>query len=195
MKKVKSQITLVLGICLVAVSFCLIAANLVCTYIAANKSQSAAEEIEKLLPERSAGVLGNYADPNMPIFQINGTDYVALLEIPSLNIILPIKDKWNGTALIASPARFCGSAYDNTLVIGGADNSRQFSFCDEIENGTSVIVTDMTGTYFTYIVERVDRSDKAESKWLTETEYDLTLYCRCAYSMDYIAVRCNSIYG
>ena len=78
------------------------------------------------------------------------------------------------------------------MVIGGADDPRQFGFCDEIDLGVTVTVTDMTGAEFTYTVSRVDRSSSAEASWLTDAQHDLTLFCRDQYSMEYLAVRCRA---
>ena len=195
MKKGKFPIVLVLGICLVVVSFTLIVGLQIRTHIGANESQKVVARMNELLFERIEGVPGTYPNLNMPVLEINDVDYVALIEIPSLNLSLPVADVWNSQKLYHSPARFYGSCYDHSLVIGGADNSYQFSFCDKIDNGTVIIVTDMTGTQFSYTVSRVDRSKSAERNWLISRDYDLTLFCRDALSMEYVAVRCSFMYS
>ena len=193
MKKGKFPFVLVLGICLVVISFALIVGLRIRTHLGANESQKVVTRMSELLPERTVGVPEISSNPNMPILEINDIDYVALIEIPSLNLSLPVSDVWNSQKLYNSPARFYGSCYDHSLVIGGADNSYQFSFCDKIDNGTVIIVTDMTGTQFSYTVSRVDRSKSAESNWLICRDYDLTLFCRDTLSMEYVAVRCSFI--
>ena len=195
MKKGKFPIVLVLGICLVVVSFALIVGIQIRTHLGANESQKVVTRMSELLPERTVGVPEISSNPNMPVLEINDVDYVALIEIPSLNLTLPVADAWNSQKLYNSPARFYGSCYDHSLVIGGADNSYQFSFCDKIDNGTVIIVTDMTGTQFSYTVSRVDRSKSAESNWLISRDYDLTLFCRDTLSMEYVAVRCSFMYS
>ena len=195
MKKRRFPIVLVLGISLVVISFSLIVGLQIRTHIGATKSQKVVTRMNELLPERIAGVPGIYPNPNMPVLEINDVDYVALIEIPSFDLTLPVADAWNSKKLYNSPARFYGSCYDHSLVIGGADNAYQFSFCDKIENGTVITVTDMTGTQFSYIVSRVDRSKSAESNWLISKDYDLTLFCRDTYSMEYVAVRCSFMYS
>ena len=195
MRKRKIPILLVLGIILVVISFSVIVGLQIRTHIGANESQKVVTRMNELLSEKTEGVPGTYSNPNMPVLEINGVDYVALIEIPSLNLSLPVADAWNSQKLYNSPARFYGSCYDHSLVIGGADNSHQFSFCDKIDNGTVIIITDMTGTQFSYTVSRVDRSKSAESDWLISRDYDLTLFCRDALSMEYVAVRCNFMYS
>ena len=194
MKKRRFPIVLVLGISLVVISFSLIVGLQIRTHIGSTESQKVVTRMNELLPERIVGVPGIYPNPNMPVLEIDDVDYVALIEIPSLNLTLPVADAWNSKKLYYSPARFYGSCYDHSLVIGGADNAYQFSFCDKIDNGTVITVTDMTGTQFSYTVSRVDRSKSAESNWLISGDYDLTLFCRDTYSMEYIAVRCSFVY-
>ena len=186
---------LILGTCLIVFSLCCVIVVQLRQYNGAENCQEVAMEMNKLLPDRTPGVPGVYSDSVMPVLEINGADYVALLEIPSQGVVLPVADQWNSMGLSNSPARFSGSAYDKSLVIGGVDHPRQFGFCDEIEHDAVLNITDMTGAQFSYIVSRIDRSKHAQTQWLQNEEYDLTLFCRSAYSMEYIAVRCILAYN
>ena len=190
MKKRIFTIALVVGIVLIAISLCMVVVSQIRAHMGADKSQQIVRKLQELLPPETTGVPGVSQNTGMPVLQIHGRDYVALLEIPSLEVILPVANEWDNDRLYESPARFCGSAYDNTMVIGGTDYSGQLSFCGEIEHGTVVNVTDMTGAKFTYQVSRIDRAGDADTRWLSHGDFDLTLYCRDTYSMEYIAVRC-----
>ena len=191
MKKRRFPVLLALGALFIFVSFALIVVFQVRTHIGAAKCREVISVMNKLLPEKNMATFEAYQNPNMPTLEIDNTDYVAMLEIPSLSVKLPVADKWNKDKLYNSPARFYGSSYNHSLVIGGGDYPNQFSFCDKIDNGAVIAITDMAGTQFSYTVSRVDRSEKAESKWLSDENFDLTLFCRDIYSMKYIAVRCN----
>ena len=195
MKKKAFSLLLILGICLVLVSLCITVIFLVRTHIGAQKRQQVISQLHKILPERTAGIPGSYPSAGMPVLEVDGKDYVALLEAPAFGITLPVADQWDGGRISASPARFWGSAYDNSLVIGGMDDPRQFAFCDKIENGDLVTLTDMTGAVFSYRVSDVDRAKHAETQWLLDGENDLTLFCFDFYSMEYIAVRCVSAFA
>lgn len=194
MVKRKFFLPLIAGICLIAVSLGLVLFFQIRMQMGWKNSQQAADKLSQMLPDKTLGVPGSYADPLMPVLQIKDVDYAAILEIPALGITLPVADQWDSSRLHRSPARFFGSAYDSTLVIGGADNAKQFGFCDTIDQGVTVTVTDMTGAEFTYTVARVDRSKSAETQWLCEEDWDLTLFCRELYSMNYLAVRCIAAY-
>ena len=190
--KRKRPLLIVLGICLILVSLCLMLIFGIRMHTGTQKSKKVLSQITALLPERTQGLPGIYPYSTMPVLEIDGVDYVVMLEIPAFGVILPVADQWDSKNLHSAPTRFSGSAYDHTLVIGGADYPGQFSFCDKIDNGAVITVTDMTGARFTYTVFRVDRAKHAESQWLLSADYDLTLFCRDAYSLEYIAVRCVS---
>lgn len=191
MKKRKFPIVLVLGLVLIGIALSMFLGLQIRVRIGAGRSQATAEKLKALLPERSVGIPGLYANPSMPALQIDGVDYVGLLEVPALAISLPVAGSWNRDKLFDAPARFYGNAYNRALVIGGMDYAHQFAFCDQIDTGVAIVFTDMTGTRFSYTVDRVERSKSAQSDWLINTECDLTLFCQDTYSMEYIAVRCT----
>lgn len=190
MKKRKASLPLILGIGLILCSLCILVVIRIRIQTGAQKSQAVMTQINACLPDRIYGTPGMNPGADMAVLEINGVDYCGLLEIPALGITLPISDQWNSKDFYCAPSRFCGSVYDGTLVIGGGDYPKQFAFCDKIENGTAVTVTDMTGARFSYTVSRVDRAKHAQAQWLQEGAYDLVLFCRDAYSSEYIAVRC-----
>ena len=146
------------------------------------------EKLTQMLPGRNPGMVGS-GDP-MPALQIGGRDYAALLEAPDYGLALPVADRWNGGNGV--PARFCGSVYDGSLVIGGSES--QLGFCNQIHLGAYITITDMTGATFSYRVCQVDRAQKAPSHWLTEGDWDLTIFFRGTYSTEYLAVRCQGAY-
>lgn len=163
-------------------------------YLGNKHGTEAISQLEALLPERTSALPELYPEGGMPVLQVEGVDYVAILEIPSYSLKLPIADQWDSKKINACPARFWGSAYGEPLVIGGSDSSVQFSFCDEIEHGTLITLTDMTGAQFDYTVCHIDRAKHAETQWLTDDDYDLTLFCHDTGNMEYIAVRCDYTY-
>lgn len=194
MRKRRFPVALLLGILLIAASITILLIQQIRAHRGAEKSQSIVEQMREVLPDRTVGIPDLYASPQMPTLTIDGRDYVALLEIPLLDVSLPVADDWRNDKLFEASARFCGSAYHHTLVIGGIDSSHQFEFCHHIDIDTVIVVTDMTGAQFTYTVKTVERSKTAESAWLADETYDLTLFCRDTYSMEYIAVRCEFSY-
>lgn len=195
MKNRKFSVPFLLGICLIVISLGFLLFTQLRTYWGVQKSQRVAAQLQVLLQDRAAGVPGTYSDPGMPVLEVENADYVALVEIPAFHVVLPVADQWDNNRPALPPARFFGSAYDGTLILGGTDHPRQFGFCDAIEHGTLVTVTDMTGTQFTYIVTQIDRAKHADTDWLQDADSDLVLFCRDTGSFTYIAVRCAFAYG
>lgn len=195
MKKRKFPLVLALGVCLILASVSMVLVFHIRMHMGAQHSRQMMASMEQILPERTAGVPGVSLAAGMPVLEIENTDYVAILEIPSFDIALPVADQWNSDDLFGSPSRFFGSAYDNTLIIGGVDDPRQFGFCDKIQHGARITITDMTGAQFAYTVSGVDRAKHAKTQWLMDGDCDLTLFCHDIYSMEYIAVRCDFAYN
>ena len=187
----KGKLPLILGAVLVLAGIAVGAFFGIRMYTGSQTSRELVSQLESMLPGRTVGVPGTAANTVMPVLELRGVDYVALLEVPDYGVKLFVSDSWEQKDLYAAPCRFSGSAYDGSLIIGGGNDLQQFSFCNKIENGAQVSITDMTGAQFTYTVTAVDRAKHAEAQWLSEEGFDLTLFCQDAYSMEYIAVRCS----
>lgn len=190
----RNWILRILGILLILLSAGIL---LVSLGNAANARKEAAQIVDQIqigLPERTAGMQDTYSAMGMPVYQVNGKDFSAVIEIPAFGVKLPVFDRWDPETVRRYPCRFAGTVYDGTLVIGGADQQGQFDFLDQLEIGTVITVTDMTGAVFTYTVDRVGRSRTAEAEKLMDSGVDLTLFVRDAYSLEYILVRCVEKY-
>ena len=194
MKKRKGSWLLAGGVALIALCLVFVAVFYLRLYTGEKHCAEVTAKLEAVLPPRTPGMPGAYPNTSMPVLEIDGENYTALVEIPAFGLTLPVADEWDEGTLTRSPARFCGSVYNGTLVVGGVDTQSQFAFCGQIDNGAAITVTDMTGAQFAYKVDRVDRSDRAELEWL-QADSDLTLFCRELYGTGYIAVRCVAAYG
>lgn len=165
------------------------------THLHADSARTAAKElagkIEASLPERSAGLPDSYTSSQMPILQIDGQDFVGLIQAPDYGCKLPVYDRWDTGKLQDYPCRFTGSVYDSSLIIGGSGQTGQFDFFSRLDIGERITVTDMLGAEFCYRVARVDRADHAEAERLINEEFDLTLFARSPYALEYMIVRCT----
>ena len=190
--KNKFRVIRILGIVLIVLSLAALLGENLYVKMAAEKNAAIAEKIESLLPKRTGGTAEDYSSWEMPSLQVDGTDYVCLLEVPSRGVLLPVKNEWQKNNL-STPCRFYGSIYDGTLILGGSGKEGQFDFCAELELGDKITVTDMQGTEFYCRAERIDRSKTAEFEVLESGDYPLTLFVRDRYD-GYIIVRCAWAY-
>lgn len=190
MKKTRNY-PLILGVCLILAGALTLVGFQVQAKFAAREARTIYDRIADMLPPRTPGLPGLFADSSMPVLELEGTDFCGILEIPAYGTRLPIGNQWRGSDTRKYPCRFRGSVYDNTLVIGGSDQTGQLPFCDRIQIGERITVTDLTGMEFSFFLTRVDRSKSPEAVWLTESGKDLTIFVRDASSLEYLALRCN----
>lgn len=159
----------------------------------AEKKQNAAElpgiveALEAVLPERMAGIIEQRTDSTMPAVEIGGLDVIGLLELPDRGIRLPVAAQWDGSGGGFRPARYTGSVYDGTLIIGGSSDS--FDFVPLLDAGEEITFTDMTGSVFRYTVRKISHADNARAETLADAEDMLTLFVK--KNGTFLIVRCG----
>lgn len=186
-----SKLLIALGLLLILVSLGALLGFRLQAASARKTAAATVSRVKALLPSGSPGILDQYSNMEMPVLQIGGQDIVAIVEIPAFGLSLPVRNSWEGGRVRRMPARFCGTAYDGSLVIGGSDQPGQFDFFGQLQPGAAVKLTDMTGRVFSYTVSRIDRISSATAEKLTAGDWELTLFVRDAYSLDYILLRCS----
>ena len=161
------------------------------TIQASKQMERAVQEIQKILPPPTPGVMDQYSSMEMPALQIDGKNYVGLLDIPAFGITLPIGATWSALTAGMCPSRFCGSVYDGSLAIGGTDRNGQLDFLERLQIGDAVEVTDMTGARFRYTVSWIQRSTSADMDVLVKEGSKLTLFAGDRFSLEYVIVFCE----
>lgn len=190
MKK-RPNLLFLLGFILILASLALLLFSRFYAGHAKSGAENLTNQIESLLPPRTPGVPEEYTNPDMPVLQVEGQDFVALVDFPAYGVTLPVGSVWKAQTIYSYPCRFSGSVYSDTLVIGGMDQPGQFDFFTRMDQGDKICVTDMIGREFSFIVDRIDRSGSAEADRLDTDAYALEIFVRDAYSMDYIILRCS----
>ena len=185
------NLLLKVGLFLILASCLLLIGSELLTARRQEAAQALAMQIQSHLPAPAEGSPADYSDPAMPVLQLDGTDYSCLVEVPSFGITLPVASQWDSSRVSHYPCRFWGSAYDNSLIIGGSGRKGQFDFCGRVDLGHKITVTDMAGSRFCYEVARIDRRKDADAATLQTEAWDLALFMRDAATMDYIIVRCR----
>lgn len=115
-------------------------------------------------------------DMEMPVKIIDGTEYVGVLCIPSLDLVLPVISKWSDSNLKIAPCRYEGSAYKDNLIIAGHNYAAHFGRLGNIREGDTVIFTDMDGNVFTYKMAEWEILKPADIEGMERGDWDLTLF-------------------
>lgn len=120
-----------------------------------------------------------------------GKVYIGLLEIPSLNLKLPVLRNCTDENLRLSPCRFYGDIYrDEPVVIAAHNYPKFFGNLKYLKKDDSIYFRMLDGKRIQFIVTETESVDGTDVDGMTETEYDLTLFT-CNYAKDKrITVRC-----
>ena len=186
-----TRILLVLGVLLILGALLITVVPVVSGKIASSKNDGVLETVYSLIPEVRSGTFDDRVDVDMPSLEVDGEDYVGIIEIPMLEVHLPIRARWDSGKVSRSPCRFAGSIYDGSLIVGGSDHEDQFDFAKTISIGDAVFVTDMTGSRYTYKVTWVELTDDVSAENLASREADLVLFVRDSYSLEYAVITCD----
>lgn len=132
-------------------------------------------------------------DREMPEIEVDGYRYIGVLEVPSIELELPIMSAWDDEKLKVTPCRYKGSAYQNDLIIAGHNYRAHFSPLKNFTGGEEVVFTDVEGNQFVYEVGAVEIMKGMEVERMESGEWDLTLFT-CTYNgQSRFALRCNLV--
>ena len=141
------------------------------------------EETVKHLPEPSMDeILQTDDEPYTtgPVTMVGDYEYIGVLDLPALNLSLPIMSDWDYERLKMAPCRQFGSAETDDLVIAGHNYVNHFGSLGMLKAGDSVTFTAMDGTVNSYVVSETATISPAETEKVTDSGYPLVLYT-CTY--------------
>lgn len=132
-----------------------------------------------------------WEEKQMPTMEIEGNLYIGVLEVPALNLSLPVMADWDYAKLKIAPCRYSGSCYTDDLVIAGHNYPKHFSHLKWIDLGSDVLFTTADGEVFRYTVDWVEnlKPDEVE-RMVEEGDWDLTLFTCTTGGSARCAIRC-----
>ena len=132
-----------------------------------------------------------YQQREMPTMELNGYDYIGVLEAPSLELTLPVMDRWDYERLKISPCRFSGNVYEDDLVICAHNYSQHFGPLKYVPVGTEIRFTDAEGNLFRYAVSSFDTVGPNDVERMITGDWDLTLFTCNTNGQTRCAIRCD----
>ena len=146
---------------------------------------------EEIVPETPLYV--TYPEMEMPAAKIDSDLYIGILEIPALDLELPIMSSWSYPKLKVAPCRYTGSAYTKDLVIAAHNYKSHFGRLGNLALGDRITFTDVDGNVFTYEVAAQETLMPTAIREMTSGEWALTLFT-CTVGGSYrVAVRCDLV--
>lgn len=215
MRNKKGIFFIYIGLLLIAAALCLVGYNLWEEYRADLISMEAAQKLQAYIepaktstdaavdPQENTS-LPAVTDPaitipdyirtpemEMPIQNIDGWDYIGMVEIPALELELPVISHWSYPALTVAPCRYQGSAYTDNLILLAHNYQSHFGSIQQLETGDSVCFTDMDGNVFAYEVVLKETLEPTAIEEMESGDWDLTLFT-CTVGGSYrVTVRCE----
>lgn len=151
------------------------------------------EEGREELPEY---ILPDYlVDPRfeMPTVEIDGYDYIGYLDIPSLELSLPVMSEWSYPQLKIPPCRYAGSVYLDDMILAAHNYDRHFGRLKNLEGGELVRFTDVDGNVFDFSVTELELLWPEQTEEMLSGEWDLTLFTCTLGGRQRVTVRCDRI--
>ena len=133
-------------------------------------------------------------DMDMPEYTLKSLGDVAcigILEIPALDLELPVISSWSYSSLRQAPCRYSGSAYNGDLVIAAHNYQSHFGGLRTLPEGSEVFFTDAVGNRFSYYVAVTEALTPWSVDDMTSGEWPLTLFTCTLDSQNRVTVRCE----
>ena len=135
-------------------------------------------------------------DPGMDMPEVLLDDFdnaacIGILEIPSLDLELPVLSEWSYPNLKLAPCRYAGSAYTDNLVIAAHNYQTHFGKLKSVREGSEVSFTDAAGNKFVYHVAAVEALTPQSVEEMTAGEWPLTLFTCTPDGKNRVTVRCE----
>lgn len=130
------------------------------------------------------------AQPIMTTIEMDGRDYVGILELPALDLVLPVQGTWSNSLLKHSPCLYQGTLYDG-MIIAGHNYRSHFSGLTRLMVGDEIRFTDVDGNVWYYTLTTTEIIAGHDVEAMEEGDWDLTLFT-CTYGgQERYTVRCT----
>jgi sortase A len=130
-------------------------------------------------------------DMEMPVTYVDGNAYIGTLEIPALDLKLPVMSEWSYPNLQIAPCRYSGSAYKSNMVIAAHNYQTHFGRLRELKVGDAVTFTDADGNEFEYEVGDLEILQPTDVEEMQDSGWDLSLFTCTLDGRTRVTVRCK----
>lgn len=178
------------GVLLIAAAICLVGYNLLLTVQAGKQAYRVQERLNSIIDRRQTDQNQILAG-DMPVEMIDGKAYIGTLEMPALQLKLPVMNEWSYANLREAPCRYTGSAYTGDLILCAHNFDTHFGRIKWLSPGDGVIFTDVDGNIFHYRVVEIETLSPDHVDEMKEENYGLTLFTCTLGGAARVTVRCE----
>lgn len=194
-KRIFGKIVTALGACLILGAAALWGCNQWDAMRAEETVSDTMSELAQIIPDETVNAEHSAKETaplaEMPTQEIDGIDYVGVLEIPALELELPVISSWSSSNAKTAPCRYVGSAYTDDMIICAHNYRSHLGKLDSLDAGDSVVFVDMEGNRFSYRIEELEVLDGTAIEQMEAGDWDLTLFTCTAGGEARLTVRCK----
>ncbi len=189
----KGNVWIAMGLLFIAAGFLLASYNLCDVMRAERSSEDVCLRLEARLPSEASrkseapeetslletAPLPEYVlcpDMEMPVETVNGADYIGILQIPCLELELPVISQWSYKGLKTAPCRYSGSAYQKDLILCAHNYVTHFGNLGKLREGDTATFTDIAGNVFTYQMVERETLSPTDTEDMKRGAWDMTLF-------------------
>ncbi len=201
MKNKRGVLMMSIGLLLLASATGLLIYNIITEKTAETNSAQTVTILQEQIPDYQNSI--NQSDQlsdqsesmvaEMQSMDIDEHEYIGILDIPVLEISLPVQKDWSYQALNYSPCRYMGSFLDDSMIIAGHNFQQHFGKLYQLKNGDTVKLTDVAGNVYLYTVADVETLAKTDVAAMESGNWDLTLFTCTPGGSNRVTVRCNRL--
>ena len=140
-------------------------------------------EPDESLPEQSR---------TMPTLEIDGVIFIGAVQIPSLELQLPVIRDWNYDNLKKAPCLYYGSVYSDDMVICAHNYNTHFGRLKELKVGDEIDFYTAEGQLYRYEVGEIETLTPTDVDYMTDGEWPLTLFTCTWGGQSRVTVRCET---
>ena len=118
---------------------------------------------------------------------------LGVLEIPALELSLPVMADWDYDRLRRAPCRQFGSLAESNLVIAGHNYKNHFARLRSLKPGDAVTFIDMNGVTHAFSVAAVEILAPESVEDVQNSGYPLTLYTCTTGAKSRVVVFCSTV--
>ena len=201
MRNKKGTVLIALGLALLIAAGGLAGYNLWDENRAAESVESVIRQMDVKIPHPGTVELPEGMIPDhilapameMPTIEVDGHSYIGYINIPAVDISLPVMAEWSYDNLKEAPCRYAGSAYLDDLVVCAHNYTRHFGRLHRLNIGDTVEFVDVDGNVFVYAVAEKEQLEPDEARRMLSGDWALSLFT-CTLGGQYrTTIRCERV--
>jgi sortase A len=190
-KNKKGLPLIIIGILFIISAICYTGYNYAQSYRAGKICENVVKQLDSEITSNSEYDVNK--EMEMPIIKVDDNDYIGTIQIPSIQLDLPVMNSWSYANLSVAPCRFSGSIYTKDMVIAGHNYRSHFGKLRNVNIGDEVLYTDSDGNEFLYEVEDLEILRPTAVEEMENGDCDLTLFTCTIGAKTRLAVRCSLV--